>query len=186
MAYDYFEYKPMIQALPHFLRDIKEYQALYAAFEVYFLDLGQEMYRMSLRTSFDDLDETGCEMWEKVMGLSVFDGATIQDRINNIKATAANDPPYTDATLESKLKLLCGEDGYEITRDYGNYYIEIKIALENKHYLAAVSEMIQRILPCNLDRLITLMYNTWEMVAGYTWADVSSLTWYDIKEEVLP
>ena len=183
---EYIEYKPMLESLPHFLRDIREYQALYSAFEVYFLDLGHEIQRMRLRVFFDDLDETGVKMWEEILHLTVFDGATLEDRIANIKATAANDPPYTDETLEKKLRFLCGEGGYEITRDYDHYYIEIKLALENKHYLAAVSEMIDRILPCNLDRLMTLMYNTWEMTAGYTWADVSSLTWYDIKEEVLP
>ena len=183
---EYKEYKPMLQLIPEYLRDIKDYNALYTAFEVYMLDVGQEIQRMRLRVFYDDLDETGCEMWERVMGLTVFDGATLEERIANIKATAANDPPYTDETLEQKLIFLCGEDGYTITKDYGNYYIEIRLALENKHYLKVVTEMVERILPCNLSRVISLLYNTWEMVADYTWADVAELTWHDIKEEVLP
>ena len=183
---EYKSYKPMLELLPDYLRDIKEYNALYTAFEVYMLDVGQEIQRMRLRIFYDNLDETGCEMWERIMGLSVFDGATLEERIANITATAANDPPYTDATLEAKLKLLCGEDGYEIERDYDDYLITIKLALENKHYYAAVSEMVNRIQPCNLAQTLQIMYNTWEMVSGYTWADVSSMTWRELKEEVLP
>ena len=158
---DYKTYKPMIELLPYFLRDVTEYNALYTAFEVYFLDLGQEIQRMRLRVFYDDLDEAGCEMWEDIMGLSVRQGATLQERIEAIKSTAANYPPYTDETLEARLTNLLGEDGYRITRDYDNYSILIELYLSDKGAGKDVENMLRNILPCNLDVFIRYLYETW-------------------------
>ena len=180
---DYKDYKPMIQFLPHFLRDIKEYKALYTAYEAYMLDIGYEIQRMRLRTFYNDLDEAGCEMWEKVMGITPKAGSTIAERIAVIKATAKNEPPYTDETLESRLTILCGgADNYEITRDYPNYAISIKLALSHKHYLKVVKDLVKRIIPCNLIYDIGILYNQHEKIAQYTHNQLSNYTHAEIRE----
>lgn len=182
---DYKDYKPMIQFLPHFLRDIKEYDALYKAYEAYMLDIGTEIQKMRLRLFFNDLDEKGCEMWENIMGITPKADSTIEERIAVIKATAKNEPPYTDETLEARLKIICGEGNYEINRDYANYAIQVKLALTHKHYQKVVQDLVKRIIPCNLIVDIAVMFNRWENYAPATWNSLSGLTWRHIREEVI-
>lgn len=129
--------------------------------------------------------ENGVARREKMLGISPFATDTLADRKFRVLSRYNENIPYTRKSLMQQLATLCGEDGYEIAFLTKDFTVKVKVALTAKKQEAAVGEMLERILPCNMAFTVELMYNQWQKVASYTWGDVNKYTWNELREEVL-
>lgn len=93
--------------------------------------------------------------------------------------------PYTVRRLKQLLETLCGEDGYRMALSYGEYLLEVKVALTAKRNLSAVQELLREVVPANMVVSCTLLYNQHRTLAGFTHARLAAYTHRGLREEVL-
>lgn len=129
--------------------------------------------------------EYGIERWERMLKLSKKDTDSIEDRRLRILAKVNEQLPFTKITLEDSLKALCGENGYKLVISYGEYRVNVQVALTAKTMLDEVDKLLRRVLPANLLVTVVLLYNQWAKLETKTWEELESLTWDEILEAEL-
>lgn len=175
----------ILEYLPDTVKEIKEFKAI------------SQIENGVLKTAYDNLkkvrdeqfvlnaDEDGISRYEKICSVVKGDLDSFDERRFNILVKMAESPPYTMKTLKDRLGALCGENGYKLERDSGEYKISIKVELASKKKLYAVRKLFERALPVNMLYVIDLLYNRWSAFGVIKWSEVSDKTWFDMREEVI-
>jgi hypothetical protein len=130
--------------------------------------------------------EYGLTQWEKIFDITPAAADTWDDRRFRILTYIKGTRPYTDEKMEELLDKLCGTDGYIIERDYANYKITFKLNLGVKSQLSRAQEMLERIVPMNLDLTVTLNYNRHQdLKRKFTHEEMKAYTHKSLREDPL-
>lgn len=121
----------------------------------------------------------GLEKWEEAFNLSVSDIEDIELRRFNIIAKLMGNKIYLIDTLNN----LIGEDGYSLRLWVMGLRLEVVLKLERKAYLKAVEDLLERIVPLNIELNITLAYNTHNVLSKYTHNQLSAYTHSQLIEK---
>ena len=176
----------ILSYLPFHIRKLKEYQNLSITGDVEIEKLFNEIDRLYDNAFIGTLDESGCERWERILGIVIRDTDTIDFRKMRIKSFLVGQLPYSLNKLKSILNAMCGgENQYELTIDYANYAVNILIELTSQELFEEFKRLLNEIMPCNLKLTIQLRFNTWGTVRDFTWSRFTSTTWTQIRTEVL-
>ena len=179
------EYRNLIEYLPPFLAEYKEFQEIMRVVQVEIDDI-----RRSTQSNYDNqfislLNENGCKRYEEMFDILVTDNATLEDRRFAILTKMQSQIPYTRLNLIKKLDLLCGKGNYDLSIDEKNYKITVLIELISKRQQKVVEELLYREVPANMIINVDLRYNQWYKVKNKTWGDVTNSTWENIRSEVI-
>ena len=126
----------------------------------------------------------GVERWEKIFDIVPKATDTLDERRFVILSKMNEQPPYTLPLLRSILNTLCGEGGYTLYLNADKYLLTIKLALSNEKNYAAIVDLLDRILPANLAREIS-MYNTHGILGNYTHGQLAQFTHDELRKDVL-
>ena len=174
----------MINYLPEVIKGIREYKAIMTVEQPEF-EGGWAQAEYALQESIlISATEYGLSRWEAMIGISPKATETLDERRFRIISLISSDMPYTYRQLEALLANLCGDAGYEIDLDHGNYSILVKVALTARNNYEATQELLEKILPANLILSMTLMYNQHVHFTGMTHADMAAYTHHGIRNEV--
>lgn len=171
--------------LPDVLQNTKEMQAIMAAETPEIQALWKACEDVMNDQFIAEATENGVARRERMLGISPFATDTLEDRKFRLLSRYNEQLPYTRRSLMQQLATLCGADGYEIQFLTKDFTVKVKVELTAKKQEAAVSEMLERVLPYNMVFTVELLYNQWQMVKAYTWGALASRTWKEIREEVL-
>ncbi|ABX43306.1 YmfQ family protein [Lachnoclostridium phytofermentans] len=173
----------LISYVPGVLQEVREFKAI-TTVENPEIDNLSVSLGLALNNQFIGyLDNYGCSRWETMLAIKPLDTDTLQERNFRILARVNEQLPYTYRSLEERLADLCGKDGYSIVMDKAKYILNVRIAQSAKKNFSAVAELLDRITPCNLILSISLLYNTHNMVGGFTHNQLSAYTYGQIREE---
>ena len=176
----------ILSYLPFHIRKLKEYQNLSITEDAEIEKLFNEIDRLYDNAFISTLDESGCERWERILGIVIRDTDTIDFRKMRIKSFLVGQLPYSLNKLKSILNAMCGgENQYELTIDYTNYAVNILIELTSQALFEEFKRLLNEIMPCNLKLTIQLRFNNWGTVRDFTWSRFTSTTWTQIRTEVL-
>ena len=131
-----------------------------------------------------DATENGVKRWESILNMNPKGTYTLDERKFNILVKLKEQLPYTMSTLKSALSSLCGEDGYFLKVDNDKYTITVKLALYNENNVVTVSELLDRMIPANMIKSVTL-FNTHSMIHAYTHEFLSQFTYREVREQIL-
>lgn len=185
----------LINYLPEFLRDIREYKALTTAedYEINLLwaDVGEAFNEQTVDTA----TEYGISRLEKIMNI-IPKSMDMDERKTEIKTRLGQQLPYTEQTLRKTLDEFCGPIKSKTQEELAGYILEIfpkeytlkvLISLWNKNKKSLIDTMIRQICPANMLCMVDLKYNTYGDLQKLklTYEQLSKLTYKQIREEVL-
>jgi len=175
----------LIDYLPEMLREVREYKAITQAEEDIVFGL-HDMLRTALDNAFAaHADEYGLSRWEKMLGIVPRSGATTDERRTALLTRLAEQLPYTYRALTRTLTAICGEDGFKISLDAGNYTITVLVGIPAGGVLGEVHDHLKRVCPANLIVYVSIEYNRHITLAAYTHAQLAAKTHYQLRNEVL-
>ena len=77
------------------------------------------------------------------------------------------------------------KDGYSLKVIHGEYRIIVRVNLINKKNFSMVKEMLEEVIPANMEIDLSLLYNQHETLAKFTHKELAKYTHRQIREEVL-
>ena len=179
------ENRKLIDYLPEFMQEYAEMQALLDAQqpEVDAFHAGED--RVWVNQFLPDADEYGVGRWESILAITPKATDTLGERKFRILAWWAQELPYTVPKLNEMLKSLCGNDSYKIVGDFPNYKITIKLGIANQKNYGEVEDLLERILPANLERYVEIMFSTHAALGAYTHEYLATMTHEQLRTEVM-
>lgn len=175
----------LIDYLPTVLREFEEFKQIMTAEQKQINDLWDGIYGILNEAFIDTAKDTGLKRWETILNITPLDTDTTAVRRMRIQAKLIEDVPYTWNNFIKMLDSLCGEDGYTLELKNKEYTLVIKVALTSKKMKEEVASMCDRVVPANLILDIDLMYNTYEILKGYTYGQLRNKTYVELRNEVL-
>jgi hypothetical protein len=174
----------LIDYLPPFVQGFKEMAAV--------METEQPEFELAWQNAENALADqfvmtatiNGVKRWEKIYDIIPKVNDTLDERRFVVLSKMNEQPPYTLPLLKSILNTLCGEDGYTLYLNADKYQLTIKLALGNEKNYAAVVNLLDRILPANLGRNISV-YNTHEVLGNYTHGQLERFTHEEVRSVTL-
>lgn len=176
----------LIEYLPEGLRNVKENHAI--------LTVAEQPEMVNLWDAMDDVlkdqfildaTENGVSRFEAIMKVVPKADQSLDERKFALLTKNNEQVPFTIASLEQRLGLLCGEGGYEVSRDVKNKVLNVSVALAAKHNYTVVEELLERIVPVNMTINLSLKYNRNSAVAEYTHGGLEEFTHDQIRNKVI-
>ena len=128
-------------------------------------------------------DEEGCKRREAILGIVPLDTDTLDERRYRILLRWYDTYPYTENDLTERLTRLCPDGEFNLTVDYDQLTVDVKLGLTNKKNFAALKELLEELIPLHVYITTELLYNRWSTFASKTWAQMASKTWKQAKED---
>ena len=175
----------LIDYVPQILKEVKELEALLAA-EQPEAELLWDSLDAALENQFvQSAGEYGISRWEKNLAVTPRDSDTLDDRRFRVSARLAAQLPYTERRLRRSLSDLCGPDGYTVAVNGGEYKLTVRIALTSAKNYGDAESMVRRMAPANLIVDISLLYNQYFKLEGFTHGELTAKTHGSIRSESL-
>lgn len=176
--------RKLIDYLPPFIQEYKEIKAIMDA-EQDICEKGWSDTENILADQFvQDATENGISRYEKILGITSKPTYTLEERRFDILTKMNEQLPYTMESVEKALTSLCGEDGYTVQLDPSEYKLHVKLDLSNENNFNAVCEMLDNIVPANIERNV-ILYNTNSILANHTHEELAAYTYDGLRKELL-
>lgn len=157
----------VLSYLPPVLQEVYELQAAAQAENSELNRLWQGAEDAMNDQFLESATENGVSRWEKMLLLHPKDTDTLPERKFRIQSAISGRLPFTVWVLREQLSSLCGAGGYELTVDHANYKVTVLLALTAQNEFDAVTELLQKMLPANLQIEVSLMYNRYGYLSGW-------------------
>lgn len=176
----------LIEYLPEFLRDVKEYDAILTKAEQPEMVALWEAEENALKDQFIvDATENGISRWERILGITPKGTDGLDVRRFSVLTRINEQIPFTLTTLKEQLESLCGEDGYEVNLDAKNYVLTVRVALTAESSFDEVRLFLKRVVPANLVVDLSLKYNQYEQYKSFTHEGLATYTHERLRNEVM-
>lgn len=178
--------RKLIEYLPEPLKDVKEYEAILTLAEQPEMVALWEAEENTLNDQFVvDATENGVSRWEKIYGIVPKLTHSLDDRKFAILTRMNEQLPYTITSLEQKLEVLCGKDGFSVEMKQNDFILDVKVALGAKNNFNDVASLLKRVVPANLIVNLSLKYNQQSTISAYTHKGLQKFTHEELRNEVM-
>lgn len=171
--------------LPNVVKDVKEFKEISNT-------ESQEINSLweNIQNVFDDqfistATLNGVKRWEKLLNITAKANYTLEDRRFAILARLNEQLPYTIRVFRQMLAQLCGDDGYVLTVNHGDYKIDILVELKSKNMITEVENLAKKVIPANMDISVRIRYNQHSTLRQLTHQQLSSYAHNVIRNEVI-
>ncbi len=175
----------IIDYLPPVLREIGDFAEIANAEQAQFDALGAARGGMADDIFLTTLTENGAARWEKLLGITPKGTDALELRRFRILTKLNEQTPYTMASLNEKLKNLCGEGGYTVSLDAGRYTLTVRVALAAKGFYDEVDALLERVVPANMAVDLSLLYNQYITLSAFTYGHLAGYTYYQLRNEAI-
>ncbi|NLI90206.1 MAG: DUF2313 domain-containing protein [Epulopiscium sp.] len=175
----------ILEYLPDEISELREFKAIGDTENLELISLWEELEDILDDQFIETATERGIAKREKIIGITPFADDDLESRRFRVLARENDKLPYTYKALIARLNQLCGEDGYEIDRNVGDFSLSIKIELIKKKMFEEVEKVLDAMVPQNMIFTVELRYNQYSKLANYTHTDLSYYSHKEIREEVM-
>ncbi len=178
----------MIDIKEYWIDEIKEVKDFVAIDEVEnpeFKVLNERIQNLIDDQFIQTAKERGIARRERMLSISTFSDDTLETRRFRVLSRWNEQLPYTYKVLINRLNQLCGENGYTVSLNSGQYALNIKIALTKKRMFDEVKLLSRKMIPSNIIIKVELRYNQHSKLASFTHRQLSAYTHAQLREEVL-
>lgn len=176
--------RKLIDYLPPFVQKFKEMSEIMGTEQTEFESAWESAENALADQAVLTATINGIKRWEKIFGITPKATETLEERRFRIITKLNEQPPYTLEALKNFLNVLLGENGYTLYLNSAKYELTVKLATANDTNYATVVELLEKILPANIQR-VTSMYNTYLIVSGFTHGQLAQYTYDKIRKDVL-
>ena len=167
------------------MKEVREFKLLAEAENPELLFLWEETENVLNNQFISTATKDGVARIEKIISIVPKATDTLEERKFKILAKYNEVKPYTIRKLKEVLSVLCGENGYRVELNLGEFTLKVKIELMSKKNEDAVREMLERMVPVNMIFTVSLLYNQHKTLKVYTHSELAKFRHKDIREEVL-
>lgn len=139
--------KKLIEYLPPFLQDIREYKRIFNAEDIEFKTLDKNLKSLLTEVIVKTAESYGLDRYEKIYNIET-NKQDIATRRIMILSKINNRVPYNLNWLKNKLNNVVGESNYQITED--TYKIKIEISAMFNDIAIILNKDLREQLPANL------------------------------------
>lgn len=174
----------MLFDAPEIIRSIPDIKKIYE------INADQEgVLDASVNALFDDIfletmDETKTARWEKMLSIIPLDTDTLSERRFRIQTRVLERMPYTYRVILRKLQTLC-PGGVDWTVDTEIQSIIVRVALASKNMRADVDELLDNVLPLNMEYTLIILYNTYAMLKRHTNGNLKQFTHQQMRDDTV-
>ena len=177
--------RKLIEYLPEFLRNVKEYKVILTdAVQPEVVELFQAIENAMNDQFVQSATESGVSRWEQMLKIVPKATLSLDDRKFTILTRINDRLPYTLSSLKQRLENLCGKDEYSVELDAKNFVLKVRVALTARNNYKDVEIMLEKIVPANMIIDCSLMYNQHEMFYSYTHEQLTAYTHDRLRNEV--
>lgn len=177
--------KPLQEYLREAIKEILEFKKIANAENPEFEGIWQSVENLIDDQFIETATERGIARREKILNIVPFHDDDLKSRRFRVFANWNEKLPYTYRILQNKLDNLCGENGYVIALNAGEYTLGIKIELTQKRMFDEVKKITRQMVPANIIINVELRYNQHITLANFTHAQLSLYTHRALREEVI-
>ncbi len=156
----------LIEYMPPFLKNIREFNKIFDAEDIELEDLNYNLKKMLTEVIVKTADSYGLDRYENIYNISNTSN-NIEIRRINILNKINDILPFTLKWLYNKLEEALGEGNYHIDVDYNNYSIKITILGLSMEIADIYRENLRQQLPANMVIVFDLQINN-NIVIGST------------------
>lgn len=175
----------ILDYLPNVFGEFREFKILADTENIELTSLWETLENILDDQFILEATEYGIARREKMLNITHFADDDLESRRFRVLARANEKLPYTYRVLVNKLDQLCGEDGYALSINSGEYTVNIKIELTKKRMFEEVEKVVKKMSPANLIVNIELRYNQHSTLSKFTHSQLSKYTYRELREEVI-
>lgn len=147
-----------IHWLPRHLAEMTEWQEICKAYDYLLAKAFEDIDEIYANQFLDSLTELGCIIWERLLGIAVTQGETLEDRRQAIKSYFMGDLPYTENKLRETLESLAGPDAVTLTVTQSIYEIKVDLTVSAPATITNVQDIVYKMRPSNMIVRICIHY----------------------------
>lgn len=136
--------------LPTFLKDYKELLSVPQCENPEFVLLWDAAQKTLKNAFIETADEYGLSRFEQLLGILPSTYDTIESRRSRVASRWFNELPYTMKMFIKRLKILCGDKSFSITKDYDKYFVKVDVDLELFGQVEELERIVLTMFPCNI------------------------------------
>lgn len=170
---------------PSVLQEIEEFKELANAENIEINGLKESITNLIDDQFIETATERGIARRERIFKITPYADDSLETRRFRVLARENDKLPYTYRVLENKLNQLCGENGYVMTLNAGEYTLNIKIELVVKRMFDEVDKLARKMAPANLVITVELRFNQHLTLSKFIHAQLSQYTHKQLREEVI-
>ncbi len=145
----------LINHLPPFLREIKDYKEICDTEEIELKNLETKIEEIIREVSVETASSYGLDRYEKILNV-IKTTENVEERRFKIRSKLTNQLPFNMKWLDNKLKSLVGKGNYKITLDAEKYTITVQISHVFPDIATVVKNDLSQQLPANLIIIVNL------------------------------
>ncbi|MFY0521318.1 putative phage tail protein [Lysinibacillus sp. UGB7] len=175
----------IVQYWPQVLREIKELLAT-AKVENLVLSSLWELIEQTLNDQFTlTTSEVGAKRYEQMLKINPMDNDSLETRRFRILTRYQEQAPYTEEVLIRLLNSLLGDGSYELTINKADKTLDVKMELTVKGMFDAAKDLLERIVPQNMELTVRLRYIQHSVLQGYKHVELKPFTHDQIRNGVI-
>ncbi|AEY67901.1 hypothetical protein Clo1100_3787 [Clostridium sp. BNL1100] len=174
----------ILNYLPEFLQDFREFQALAASENPEIRALWGRLDNVMKEQFINDSTENGVKRWEAILKINPKGSDSLEVRKFRILTRLNEKLPYTYKKLAQQLETLCGDSGYSLDLRNYEYKLVVRVALTAKSMLAEVEKLLKRIVPVNMYIDLSLLYKQNSALGSYTHVQLREYKHEQLRSEV--
>lgn len=140
----------LMELLPEFYADIKDYQQILATEETELEQLATFINAVHDNFFVQTIDEAAASDWEELLGIANTEGTSLEFRRTRILNRITIKPPFTLKFLYQKLDELIGEGKWSVAVDYDGYTLYVESSAASQEYATEVAFTINHIKPAHI------------------------------------
>jgi hypothetical protein len=140
----------LMEQLPTWFKPVLEYIELMQSFGVQLNTLNEQGQQIYNNQFIQTADLATIQMWERLFGITVRYGDTLEFRRARLIQKFSQIVPYTYWDLKDRLTALYGEDGYTLEVDPEECWIKIFVTSDRYGAIDLLYDLIWDIVPAHL------------------------------------
>lgn len=176
--------RKLIDYLPQCVQDFQEVKAIMDAEQTYVEKVWNDSQDVMNDQFIVDSTENGVKRMESILSITPKPASTLDERKFNIQTRLNEQLPYTMKSLENMMISLCGENGYKLKVDPGNYELIVKLALFNANNIESISILLDKMIPANMVKHVSA-FNNHKLLKEFTHEQLAAYTHKGLVEEIL-
>lgn len=172
---EYLEYYPPV------IKEIYEIQEIAKTMDFEFEKFQSAKEHIKEELFILTVNNEGLKNWEHALNIETNSNDTVDLRRFRILSKLNGD----NTSLKKKLNLLLGEGNYIINIYPELCKLQVIVKLISKDYMEPVKELLEKVVPMNIELDVTLAYNTHNTLSAYTHNELSNYTHKQLIQEVL-
>lgn len=176
--------RQLIEYLPEFMRQFREIKLICQKEQEQIENLWDETEKAWQNQFIQSSDEQAVRRWELMLGIKVGDTWTLEERRNKVLSLISEQRPFTDESVGIMLRTMFGEGNYSL--EYIEpLYLLISVSINNEKEIVNVEEMLDRILPANLNWKVDIFHNKHSLLSKYTHGYLSAYTHDELRNKYM-